>query len=301
MRHTFARVLDKIASKDKKIVFLTGDLGFNTFEILQKNLGKRFINAGIAEQNMVTVAAGLAYAGFKPWIYSITPFVTIKVLEQLRNDICLNKLNVKVVGLGGGYDYEVAGPTHHNLEDVGVLSALPNMVVYMPAIEDDLDKVVNKIFKENGPAYLRLAKARQIALTLGKYDDCRHILEGKRMTVVALGSIVDKAIEASLSLNKKSALIDLWSVCKLPQEFPDSLIGSIKKTKCISIIEEHVAIGGLGQFMSRLLLQKEIKIDHFVHFYAKGYISKRTGTRDFYLKESGLDKENIIKTLKKYL
>jgi len=301
MRYVFAETLNKIAKKDKKIVFLTGDLGFNTFETLRKDLGKRFINAGVAEQNMVTVAAGLAYCGFSPWIYSITPFVTIKVLEQLRNDVCFNKLNVKVVGLGGGYDYEVAGPSHHDLEDVGILSALPNMRVYAPAVIEDISIVVRKMHKENGPTYLRLAKARKIAIPLEKYDECRHVLEGKRITVVTLGTIIDKAIEVTLELNKKNKVVDLWSICKLPLDLPQGLLNSIRRTKCLCIVEEHVETGGLGQFISRILHLKEIPIKHFIHFYAKGYLSKRTGNRDFYLKESGLDKDNIIEVLKKYL
>ena len=301
MRYAFSKALLKIAKKDNKVIFLTGDLGFNTFETLQKNLKNRFINAGIAEQNMVTAAAGLAYTGLKPWIYSITPFVTIKVLEQLRNDICFSKTNVKVVGLGGGYDYEVAGPTHHNLEDVGILSALPNMQVYIPAIADDVETVVRQMYKETGPTYLRLAKARPVAIKIKKYAGCRQILKGEQITVVVLGSIVDKAIEVALELNRKDKNIDLWSICRLPLDLPQPLLDSIRKTKCLSVIEEHVAAAGLGQFISRALHLKEIPINHFIHFYAKGYLSKKTGSRDYYLKQSGLDTESIIKVLRSLL
>lgn len=298
MRHLFAKTLLEVAKKDNKVVFLTGDLGFNTFETLQKNLKERFINAGIAEQNMVTVAAGLAYTGFKPWIYSITPFVTIKGLEQLRNDVCLNKLNVKVVGLGGGYDYEVAGPSHHDLEDVGILSSLPNMKVYTPAIADDIEVVVNRMHKEKGPTYLRLAKARQMIMAIKKYEDCRHIMEGKRITAVSLGSIIDKASEAGLELNRHHKNVDLWSICRLPLELPQRLIESIRKTKYLCVIEEHVAAGGLGSFVSRAVHLRGVIIDRFIHFYAKGYQSKRTGSRDYYLRQSGLDTQSIIKVFK---
>src|SRR3990167_8515564 len=119
MRYKFADNLLKIAKKDKKIVLMTGDLGAHLFEPLREELGDRFINAGVAEHNMVTAAAGMAYAGLKPWIYSIAPFVTVKVLEEIRNDICLPNYNVKIIGLGGGYDYGIAGPTHHAINEIG--------------------------------------------------------------------------------------------------------------------------------------------------------------------------------------
>src|SRR5258708_5014050 len=118
MRYAFAKIIEKIAQKDKKVVFMTGDLGYHAFEKLKAVMGNRFINAGVAEHNMVTAAAGMAYAGLKPWIYSIAPFVTVKVLEEIRNDVYLPNYNVKIVGLGGGYDYGIAGPTHHALSDV---------------------------------------------------------------------------------------------------------------------------------------------------------------------------------------
>lgn len=299
MRYAFVEVFNKIAQRDKKVIFLTGDLGFNLFEPLKKNLGKRFINAGVAEQNMVTVAAGLAYVGFKPWIYSITPFVTIKVLEQLRNDICFPNFNVKIVGLGGGYDYEVAGPSHHAIEDVGILSALPNMHVYTPAFAEDVETVVKKIYLLKGPAYLRLAKARKISVSAKKYADCRRIIQGEKISLVALGTIIDKSVEVALSLNRKKPVVDLWSVCKLPVAPADELVASIKKTGCLAVVEEHVANGGLGQFLSRYLHINNIPINKFIHFYAKGYPSKYTGSRDFYLRESGLDKKNIERILRK--
>src|SRR5438552_2683054 len=121
MRNSFFKALYELARKDDKIIFLTGDLGYKIYDPFAKAYPDRFINAGCAEQNMVGMAAGLALEGFKPFIYSITPFATLRCFEQIRNDVVHNNLNVKIVGVGGGYAYGFNGATHHATEDVAVL------------------------------------------------------------------------------------------------------------------------------------------------------------------------------------
>jgi transketolase len=125
MRKEFAEAVIQLAQTNDKIVFLTGDLGFMALEGVKDVLGERFINAGVAEQNMASMAASLAYEGFIPIIYSISPFITLRPYEQLRNDICLHNLPVKVVANGGGYGYGIMGATHHNIEDIGSMRLLP--------------------------------------------------------------------------------------------------------------------------------------------------------------------------------
>ncbi len=321
MRYTFAKVIEEVAKKDPKIVFMTGDLGFHAFEKLRDELGERFINAGVAEHNMVTAAAGMAYAGLKPWIYSIAPFVTIKVLEEIRNDVCLPNYNVKIVGLGGGYDYGIAGPTHHALNDVAIMMSLPHLKIYTPGFAEDLESIINKIYKENGPAYLRLTKAEKAGLPISDYASTRRIMKGERLTVVVLGSIIYRVLPAVLNITKKfdpqyssseaSAKsssnssrqartinpVDLWLVSEFPLNIPKELFDSIKKTRLICVVEEHVSTGGLGHHLNHILLENKVSFKHFIHLYAKGYISHRYGSRDFYLKESGLDKGSITKAI----
>lgn len=134
-------------ARESDFVFLTGDVGFMALEPLRDAAGQRFINAGIAEQNMVSVAAGLAHAGLKPWVYSIAPFVYARAFEQIRNDVCLHDLPVFLVGNGGGYAYGVMGPTHHALEDYGTLLGLPNLRVYVPAFRDDVPKAISHEYR----------------------------------------------------------------------------------------------------------------------------------------------------------
>ena len=299
MRYKFGEVLEQIAKKDPRMVFMTGDLGFHTFEKLRANLGERFINAGVAEHNMVTAAAGMVYAGLKPWIYSIAPFVTVKVLEEIRNDVCLPNYNVKIVGLGGGYDYGIAGPTHHALNDVAIMMTLPNLKIYTPGIAEDLESIINKIYKENGPAYLRLTKAEKISAPISSYTGVRRIVTGEKLTVIVLSSIINRVLPAVLHI--KENLVDLWLVSEFPLHIPKELFASIKKTRALCVVEEHVSAGGLGHQLNQILVENRVSFKHFIHLYAKGYISHRYGSRDFYLKESGLDKESIGKTIERLL
>src|SRR3954466_2118465 len=156
MRNTFCQALLDAAAADPAVVFLTGDLGFKALEPLRDAIGKRFINAGVAEQNMVSVAAGLARAGMRPWAYSIAPFMYARPFEQIRNDVCLHKLPVVLVGNGGGYGYGVMGATHHALEDYGSLLCLPHLRAYIPAFDGVLSTLVDRLFSVPSPAYLRL-------------------------------------------------------------------------------------------------------------------------------------------------
>lgn len=301
MRTKFAQTIEKIAKRDKKIIFLTGDLGFHVFESLKKILGPRFINAGVAEQNMATVAAGLAYAGLKPWIYSITPFVTVKILEQIRNDICFPKADVKTVSVGGGFDYEVAGPTHHGLDDIGLLLTLPNVKIYAPAFASDVEDIVNQMYHKKGPAYLRLTKDRCPKMGNSRYSAFRNIVKGSGITVIVLGSIIDQVNQAYQLVNKRQPVMDLWLITELPLEIPRTIIQSIEKTKKVCVIEEHVVGGGLGQYISHQIHLNNIKVNKFIHLAVKKQTSKTTGSRDYYLKLNGLDWESIVVAIKKIL
>ena len=163
------------------MIFLTGDLGFMALEPLQRAMGDRFINAGVAEQNMMSVAAGLAREGFEVWAYSIAPFCYARPFEQIRNDIAFHKLPVKLVGNGGGYGYGVMGPTHHAIEDYGVLLCLPNMSVFVPVFDEDLGAVVARVGDSNRTTYLRLGRGeRPKGYSVPPYAPWRQLTHGRR-------------------------------------------------------------------------------------------------------------------------
>src|SRR4051812_32583164 len=157
MRVEFVEAIEPVLARDAEAVFITGDLGFNALEGLVAKYGKRFINAGVAEQNMMGLAAGLALTGMRPWVYSIAPFATYRCLEQIRNDVCLHDLPVRIVGNGGGYTYGIMGSTHHALEELAALKALPNMRLFFPCSNNHVAAAVAQMGVLPGPSYLRLS------------------------------------------------------------------------------------------------------------------------------------------------
>src|SRR5882724_12349871 len=160
MRNVFCQSLVDASSRPQ-FVFLTGDLGYKALEPLRDSMGPRFLNAGVAEQNMVSVAAGLARDGLRPWAYSIAPFIYARPYEQIRNDVCLHRLPVVLVGNGGGYGYGSMGATHHALEDYGALLCLPHLRAYIPAFDGDLRPITERLFAAPDAAYLRLGLSEQ--------------------------------------------------------------------------------------------------------------------------------------------
>src|SRR5882724_1276645 len=157
MRVDFVKAVETVLAEDAAALFITGDLGFNALEGIAAKYGKRFINAGVAEQSMMGLASGTALTGMRPWVYSIAPFATYRCLEQIRNDACLHNLPVRIAGNGGGYTYGIMGSTHHALEDLGVLRPLPNMQLFFPCSNDHVAAAVSTMATLSGPAYIRLS------------------------------------------------------------------------------------------------------------------------------------------------
>jgi transketolase len=281
-------------------VFLTGDLGFQAFESLAKALGPRFINAGVAEQNMVLVAAGLARSGLRPWAYSIAPFMYARPFEQIRNDICLHDLPVVLVGNGGGYAYGVMGPTHHGLEDYGALLSLPNLRVYIPAFDEDLPTVVELLFRGRSPAYLRLGVAEApIDWRPPGFAMWRKLVDGDGATLVVVGPVAGGILAATrdLPLQQRPRM---WLISQLPCEtLPDALIGDIDQSQVVLVVEEHVAWSGAGRMMAELLLTRGLAPRRFLVRAARGYPSGRYGSQQFHRRECRLDPASIICELTK--
>ncbi|MGA2936881.1 MAG: transketolase [Syntrophobacteraceae bacterium] len=299
MRNILCQTLVDHAS-GPKLVFLTGDLGFRALEPLRDALGERFINAGIAEQNMVSVAAGLARTGLRPWVYSIAPFVYARPYEQIRNDICMHRLPVILVGNGGGYAYGSMGGTHHALEDYGALLCLQNMRVYVPAFAADVPIIIDQLMRLPGPGYLRLGRCELPRdMELPEYAAWRRLLRGKGPTMVAAGPLAGAilSVTATLPLEQQP---DLWVVTELPlsaESIPEGLLSSLRSSQRLIVVEEHVSSGGIGQMLSYCLALMGRMPPVFTHRCALGYVSARYGSQKFHRKECGLDPESILKEL----
>jgi transketolase len=295
MRQVFCRTLLEFSS-NQEFVFLTGDLGFMALEPLREAMDRRFINAGVAEQNMVSVAAGLAKSGLRPWAYSIAPFLYARPFEHIRNDVCLHNLPVVLVGNGGGYGYGVMGATHHALEDYGVLLSLPHMRAYVPAFDSDVQYMIRQLMKVSHPAYLRLGLSEQPAWL--QPEPCaawRRILPGDGPTAVFAGPLVGTSIDA---IRQSGLNADIWLVSELPvDQPPPEFLSSVRESGYLLVVEEHVAAGGLGQMLAYALLKAAVCPARFVHRSALGYVSGLYGSQKFHRKECGLDPASIVAEL----
>lgn len=297
MRTTFCELMVKEASRSD-FAFLTGDLGFKALETLRDAMGRRFINAGVAEQNLVSVAAGLAREGFRPWAYSISPFIYARPFEQVRNDICLHRLPVVLVGNGGGYAYGVMGATHHAIEDYGVLLALPNLRAYVPAFDEDLTAQVKLLFDAEGPAYLRLGMSELSSETsVPEYAQWRKLVEGDGKTIVVVGPLAGSLLAAIQTLSEAQRP-NFWVLTELPVvDFPDDFLKDILRTDSLLVVEEHVVQGGAGRMICHQLLESGRAPRQFAVRGAVGYVSGCYGSQEFHRRESGLDARTLMADL----
>jgi transketolase len=297
VRDVFCRSLVSQAA-DSRLVFLTGDLGFKALEPLRDALRERFINAGVAEQNMVSVAAGLAKLGLRPWVYSIAPFVYARPFEQIRNDVCMHKLPVVLVGNGGGYGYGVMGSTHHALEDYGCLLTLPNLRVFVPAFDEDVFAMIPLLMQVDVPAYLRLGMSeRPVEYAVPAYSCWRRLAPGGGPTLVVIGPLAGGLLCAASALSPHCSP-DLWLLSELPmQALPGGLLESITRSQHLVVVEEHTAAGGLGQILSYQLASAGLVPRRFSHYCARGYMSGLYGSQRFHRSESGLEPAAIVASL----
>lgn len=299
MRKEFSNIVEEYLSANSRSVFITGDLGYAALENVRSTASIRFINAGVAEQNMVGVAAGIAYKGFEVFTYSIAPFAVYRCLEQIKIDVCIHELPVYVVGNGGGYGYGIMGATHHAIEDIACLSCLPNMTCWVPAFSEDVAYCFNQITSLKKPAYLRLGLGKTNPYIKGGQSvtqDINNIImsDDPRVTVVTLGPIINNVLEAI----KDSKVADIFTVLRIPiVELSSELIESVKKTQKVIIIEEHVQRGGLAEHLTIQLAKTGINNIKLISLHAKGYPNKQYGNQEYHQKQSGLDVENIRKQI----
>ena len=283
------------------MIFLTGDLGFMALEPLQKTMGSRFINAGVAEQNMISVAAALAKQDFEVWVYSIAPFLYGRPFEQIRNDICFHHLPVKLIGNGGGYGYGVMGPSHHAIDDYGVLLTLPNLIVYLPVFDEDMDSIIQRAGSSNRSAYIRMGRGEPPKqYVIPGYAPWRQLTHGKGAVVIVAGPLAGTYIEVFESMHIEIRP-NLWVVSELPIEqnpVPAELLEQLESSKSLLVVEEHVRRGGVASELLLNFADKGVALTNFRHHYAVAHHFGRYGSQAFLRKQSGLDTDSIVATLK---
>ncbi len=298
MRQEFSEWIENFGRQESRLIFLTGDLGFAALENVERALDSRFVNMGVSEQNMVSVAAGLAQQGLMPLCYSIAPFAVFRPYEQIRLDVALHNLNVKIIGNGGGYGYGIMGASHHALEDLAVLSTLPNFLCYIPICGSDVAGTCNALIQRRGPGYLRLGAGLwpREAGELPSFAPVRTLLVGpdsqSKVTIVGMGPVLLNIYPWILA--KGSA--DVFVASQLPfSDLPIDLIASVRRSKWLWVIEEHSARGGLGEYLAARLAQEGVQF-RLRHDHARGYPGGLYGNQGFHQKKSGLDASSLETT-----
>lgn len=298
MRKTFISELISIAEKDPRVVLLTGDLGFMVLEPFAEAFPDRYFNVGVAEQNMVGVATGLADAGFIPFIYSIATFASLRPYEFIRNGPVLHHLPVRIVGVGGGFEYGFAGPTHHGLEDVGVMRVNPGLHVYAPADAAQTRTLLQKTWDLPAPIYYRLGKndadivpGLDGAYTAGQLN---VVQQGADVLVLTSGSISMTAAQAAAQVT------DARVTCAVVAAFNPmpsaALVELLQQHKAVITVEEHYLNGGLGSMVSELIAENGLDCQ-LQRCGIRQNAGKPIGSRQFLLKQHGLDLESLKTTI----
>jgi transketolase len=305
MRNAFLNELYELATRDPRIVFVTGDLGFSVVERYMEELPDQFVNAGVAEQNMTGVAAGMALSGKIVFTYSIANFPTLRCLEHIRNDICYHEANVKVVSIGGGFAYGTMGTTHHATEDLGVMRLLPNMVVIAPGDPVETAAATRAVVEHPGPCYLRLGKAGEpvvheepIDFELGKAITVR---DGGDVTLISTGGVLELSLRVADALTEDGLDARVLSMHTLKPLDDEAVLRAAVETHALVTVEEHSVIGALGSAVAELLAETDDVQVPFRRLGIPGWFSPRVGTQEFLLAENGLDVPTICASVKQLL
>ena len=305
MRDTFVRTLVELAKKDKSIELVTGDLGFGVLKPFWTQCPDQFTNAGIAEQNMMTMAAGMAMEGKNVFTYSIGNFPTMRCLEQIRNDCAYHQANVKIVCIGGGFVYGSLGMSHHATEDLAVLRALPDVVVMAPADLVEAEECTKALAKYKGTAYLRLGRGgeKRIHDTLDGFEIGKavRIYDGEQIAIFSTGAIFEEVIEAVRILRDRGfnpSVYTFPTVKPLDREKIEEIAG---EADLIVTVEEHNVIGGFGSAVAEIMAEMREKRAYLTRIGLKDEYSVRVGSQKYLRQQYGMDSDAIVARIENLL
>jgi transketolase len=305
MRNAFLQELFEIAKQDDRIVFMTGDLGFGVVTPFMEQLPKQFVNAGVAEQNMTGMAAGMALSGKIVFTYSIGNFPTMRCLEHIRNDVCYHNANVKIVTVGGGFAYGAMGATHHAIEDLAVMRSLPGIAVVAPGDPVETRSATRAIVENPGPCYLRLGKAgeplvHQQAIRF-EWGRAIRMREGKDVTLISTGGILQTAVRAAQILANNGIESRLLSMHTLKPLDEDVVFAAARETRAIVTLEEHSILGGLGSAVAELLAESSLPRIPFKRIGVPAAFSPHIGSQEYMQECHGLTPDAIAKSVENIL
>ncbi len=304
MRDAFFEELYRVAKTDPDVVVLMADQDARTFKKFREEMPSQLVNVGIAEQNMISVASGLARAGKKPFVHAISSFLIFRCYEQIRIDLGLMDAPVVLAGIGAGYAYTSDGPTHHSIQDVAVMRAIPGMTIYNAADTASLAVFPHLAHQNPGPTYIRFDKYASNPV----YDVATHdfsqglsrLRQGKDLYLVATGIMTHKSLEIAESLKRRGLDVGVIDVYR-PKPFNAELLFElIKPCTRVAVLEEHLAYGGLASIVSDAMCDRGGHFD-FKRFGLADAACFDYGDRDYMQLKSGLGKDDIMRGIEKWL
>lgn len=300
MRNAYLETLSILAEKDKRVFALLADNGIIVYDEYRQKFSDQYLNLGISESNMVAVAAGMANQGKIPFAYTIGVFLAFRALEFIRNDVCLQNQNVKLVGTGAGMAYSALGPTHHSTEDLSGLRVLPNLRIITPASPLEVRKATLAAYEYEGPVYLRLGTNKEPEIYMKDYKfeigKAVTLREGNDITLIGMGSILKDVCDIASDLGKEginARVINMHTIQPLDKE---TVIKAIEDTGKIITIEDHNVVGGLGSAVAEVIAEcgERVKFKRIgLHGFSKGY-----GSYIQVKRANKIDRDTIIETIK---
>lgn len=305
MRDTFSDILYNIAKKDKRVILVTSDTGAICHDEFRANLPNQYLNIGIAEQNMIGLAAGLALAGKLVYAYALVPFATMRCYEQIRVDLCCMGLPVTVVGVGAGYDYSTLGPTHHGTEDIALMRALPGMTIFSPSDSIMVEAIARMSYELPGPKYIRLDRTGTPLIYQDRNEDFTRgiavLRTGPDLCIIATGRMVYNALRVSDKLAKhgmSATVIDIYRIKPLAEEL---IFETIDKFGFIVTMEEHFLTGGIGTIINELLIKKRKRCVVKNFGIPDKFCRQYDGKREYLQGLMGIDIESATSILMKMI
>ncbi len=299
MRDAFISKLYSVAKNNPSILFVSNDQGAISLDRFRADLPKQFINAGVSEQNIISVAAGLALGGKKVFVYSIASFITLRCYEQIKLDLCAMNLPITILGVGASYSYSVDGPSHHATEDIAIMRALSNMQIYSPSDSYMAALLVDISLNSKSPMYIRLDRDKLPVLSdenLNFHSGFSVLEDGDDVCIISTGVMVHIAVEIAEELRKHSIQTKVIDVYRLKPLNSKGIIKAIRRIKKIITFEEHTIHGGLGSIIAELLADANLTIP-LKRFAITDALLYAYGARSNLHRERGLDKNSVVKAV----
>ncbi|AJP48542.1 transketolase [Rugosibacter aromaticivorans] len=302
MRAAFSEALVRLAKADLNVLLLTGDHGYALFDDFRKECPAQYLNAGIAEQNMVGMAAGLARAGFRPFVYGLSAFIPVRVVEQIKLDVAHDKLPVVLVGDGAGFVYSHLGTSHQSTEDIACTRAIPNLSVYSPADRFELTACMDMAYQSRAPVYLRMGKSDRgdvhAAVPRVRAGSLLEAKPGKTgdIAFIATGSLVRTAIDIAAESYSDAAV---WSAPFIKPMDSEQVTAICAQSRIVVVLEEHSVLGGLGSVITEIA--SEFAPVRILRVGVRDRFSHYCGTYEYLLKEHGLDRPAIEQQIRGFL